>query len=791
MICSAGVERGKPTNQHLATSRPQAAVEVVTAGDVTLLNIVGLVDERFKGFGTVASAKTLVINVSGITRMTSFGVRQWLNAMDSLHKTFSELLLLGCPTFFVDQLNMVLNFGGAARVLTVVAPYTCPSCGVESGEAIDVLAERGNLANGGIPEKECSRCGGKLEFDETPESYFSFVGKYAATSIQPATAQLLAQHGLYTSAETGAEKPPRIIKVVEGSVTYFLIIGRIGSMFRARPFLVGAEGEVVIDLAEVEGFDPAGQKEWRRLVKNLSGQDIVVTLVDVKEQFFVAVGDTFAMPNIKIETLVVPYVCIACQRRSQQSKSLRGKRWPPHFEDGVCTTCGGVTRHEVAGATLVHLKKAHTDTPAASAQVIENRTELLAREMNDATTSQSNETPGPLTQTDSILGKYKIVRRLPSAGVAEVFIAKQVGIGGFEKPVVLKKLQHSLLEQRQRQVELFLNEVKLAGRLTHPNIVQILDVGEVGGALYLAMEYVNGKNLRDVITRLEETSSVMPVAEACYVAREVAQALDHAYWSTDMRGQRLGVVHGDVSPHNIMLSYDGTVKLLDFGVALSLSEHADANYTAPEIATMSVVDHRSDLFSIGALLYQLCSGTKAFSGSSYKDIVKKIKAGKYRPLHEVAAVPAKLSSLVASLLAPTIEERPQRGQEVVAELTEIGRRSSLESSGSNIAKFLTQLYPEESASEHAPPTSQLRSEPNPLFTVSPDSVAIARTRSGRVPSIDASISFVGQRREPSIPPRNIAKAAPPRQTSWVTTILIVLVIALIAVGAYLFIVQDA
>src|SRR6185436_1459141 len=88
---------------------------------------------------------------AGITRMTSFGVRQWLNAIDSLPKTFTEVLLLACPTFFVDQLNMVLNFGGAAKVLTVVAPYTCPSCGVESGETIDILVERANLVKGIIP----------------------------------------------------------------------------------------------------------------------------------------------------------------------------------------------------------------------------------------------------------------------------------------------------------------------------------------------------------------------------------------------------------------------------------------------------------------------------------------------------------------------------------------------------------------------------------------------------------------------------------------------------------------
>src|SRR5690242_4735478 len=189
-----------------ATARASATVDHVTVGEATLVSVSGLVDERFLGFGDVGQMSTVVLNVSGMTRMTSFGVRQWLKAMDALPKTITDLYLLGCPTFFVDQLNMVLNFGGAAKVLTVVAPFTCPSCGIESGETIDVLVERANLAKGGVPEKECARCGGKLEFDETPESYFAFVSKYSATSISPAAAQMLGQLGLYTSSEAAAEK---------------------------------------------------------------------------------------------------------------------------------------------------------------------------------------------------------------------------------------------------------------------------------------------------------------------------------------------------------------------------------------------------------------------------------------------------------------------------------------------------------------------------------------------------------------------------------------------------------
>ena len=118
----------------IPTALAKATLDVLTAGEATLVSVSGLVDERFNGFGTFKPTRTVILNVSGMTRMTSFGVRQWLKAMDALPKSITDLYLLGCPTFFVDQLNMVLNFGGLSKVLTVVAPHTCPSCGVESGE---------------------------------------------------------------------------------------------------------------------------------------------------------------------------------------------------------------------------------------------------------------------------------------------------------------------------------------------------------------------------------------------------------------------------------------------------------------------------------------------------------------------------------------------------------------------------------------------------------------------------------------------------------------------------------
>jgi serine/threonine-protein kinase len=199
-----------------------------------------------------------------------------------------------------------------------------------------------------------------------------------------------------------------------------------------------------------------------------------------------------------------------------------------------------------------------------------------------------------------VLGKYKIVRRLSVGGMAEVFLATQIGIGGFEKPVALKRIQRNMIESRHMAIEMFLNEAKITARLTHPNIVQVLEVGEAQGALFLAMEYVHGKDLRNIIKQLEKTRATMPLAEAVYVGREIAQALHHAYWSNDINGKQLAVVHRDVSPQNIIVSFDGTVKLLDFGVAMSAVTDHDAKmivgkwlYMSPEATSSQQVDHRT------------------------------------------------------------------------------------------------------------------------------------------------------------------------------------------------------
>jgi eukaryotic-like serine/threonine-protein kinase len=803
----------------------QATVEHSVDGPVTLVQIQGLVDEHFTGFGALAEAKAIVLDVSRMSRMTSFGVRQWRKAIDALPRS-CDVYVVGCPTFFVDQLNMVLNFGGSARVLSAVAPYLCVACGSDSGEMIDVVAHRSSLSQGAAPERDCPRCGGKLELDETPESYFSFVGKYGATKIAPDVARVLGKQGLYNAAGSASgDKAPRIIKLVHGSVTYFRIIGNIGSMFRARPLLVGAEGEVVIDAADVEHVDAAGLGEWTRLLKTLSSQVASVTLVDISEDFLSVAPQSIALArNIAVSSVLVPYRCDECNRTSRETYGLADATWPLEFKTSVCSTCGGTMHSQASAPLLAHLQKASTEVAPASAKLIARRADVLSRAYTDANVARAGESAtAAITGNDTILGNYHIVRPLSSGGMAEVFLAKQIGIGGFEKVVALKRIQRSMLQTRKIAIDMFLNEAKIAGRLMHPNIVQVIDVGEQGGALFLAMEYVRGRDLRDVVKQLRQRKVTMPIGEACYIIREIAQALHHAYWSADLDGKRLSVVHRDVSPHNVMLGFDGSVKLLDFGVALSAVTEEEQKlivgkwlYMAPEAAANQVIDHRSDLFSLGVIAYLLCTSTLPFSGRDPKEIVPKVRSGKFVPVEKAAPdAPEPLAALITRMLAPDPADRPQTGYEVVAALNEVTRTHGIECSAVDISALLANLFPEEPgeappsveivrmSGQHDVPRAEGSKPRGSISPLSPDSespplmpdvsVTVAPRKRASSPAI-AAVSPSGRHSRPSLWPssltptatssssstaRRAAEAPPPPRLS--TPWLVVKVLVLLAV----------
>jgi serine/threonine protein kinase len=231
-------------------------------------------------------------------------------------------------------------------------------------------------------------------------------------------------------------------------------------------------------------------------------------------------------------------------------------------------------------------------------------------------------------------GKYYLLDRVAVGGMAEVFRAKSFGHSGFEKVVVIKKILDRFAEDPDF-VEMFIDEAKLSVQLMHPNIAQIYDFGKILANYFISMEAVDGKDLKSLLRRLAERGERMPIEFACYIGHQAARGLDYAHKRSDQMGLPLNIVHRDVSPSNILLSYDGHVKILDFGIA-----HADSgsreseagvlkgkySYMSPEQASGLMMDHRSDVFSAGICLWECLTGNRLFRRSTDIETLEAIKA---------------------------------------------------------------------------------------------------------------------------------------------------------------------
>ena len=211
----------------------------------------------------------------------------------------------------------------------------------------------------------------------------------------------------------------------------------------------------------------------------------------------------------------------------------------------------------------------------------------------------------------TLLGKYEIVRKLATGGMAEIYLARIRGTAGFEKLVVLKRILPNVAED-PTFVHMFLDEARLAATLQHPNIADVYDVGDADGVYFFTMEYVHGQDVRAIKIASRKSGEPVPVAIALAIVYGIASALDYAHTRKGPDGLPLGLVHRDVSTSNILVSYDGAVKLVDFGIARAAgAQHKTLTgtlkgkipYMSPEQCKGLPLDARSDLFSLGVVLY--------------------------------------------------------------------------------------------------------------------------------------------------------------------------------------------
>ncbi|MBM4279832.1 MAG: serine/threonine protein kinase [Deltaproteobacteria bacterium] len=301
-------------------------------------------------------------------------------------------------------------------------------------------------------------------------------------------------------------------------------------------------------------------------------------------------------------------------------------------------------------------------------------------------------------------GKYTLLNRIAVGGMAEVFLARQEGLEGFEKTVCIKRIRPHLSSQASF-VRMFLNEAKLAAQLNHPNIVQIYDLGRVNDSYFIAMEYISGRDMSRIIPKAEKAGISFPMIYALRIASNVCEGLYLAHTKTDAYGNPLNIVHRDITPENILVSFNGTVKIVDFGIAKANSQleqtrageiKGKLSYMSPEQCMGHSLDARSDIFSFGSVIYEWITGYKLFTGENEMAILKSIIDGKiYPPSYFKEDVPEAVERILMKSLEKDKTKRYQSAWEMQFDIDTYLASSEFTPSNIHLSNFLKQIFGDE------------------------------------------------------------------------------------------------
>jgi eukaryotic-like serine/threonine-protein kinase len=333
------------------------------------------------------------------------------------------------------------------------------------------------------------------------------------------------------------------------------------------------------------------------------------------------------------------------------------------------------------------------------------------------------------------VGRYLVEHKIAEGGMAEIYLASAKGPEGFSKEVALKVVR-SYLATDPQFVELFIAEARLASRLNHANIVQIFDFGKHDDTYYLAMEYVRGASLWNLRLRCREAGVPFPVTLAAEICAKTAAGL-HAAHSLADQGRVIGVVHRDVSPHNVLLSFDGAVKLTDFGIAKATSTHTSPGvlkgklaYMSPEQSRGDPIDARTDVFALGVVLWELLTGGRLFDGDTDLAVVKAVQQSAIAPPMRLNPdVPKVLSDVVMKALERSASDRFQSAFEFERALTNFVISHAKKMEDTAVGPFVQQMFREAFEPSAEPTPAQVDALPVPS---SPLAQTVAARKSGNV-----------------------------------------------------------
>jgi serine/threonine-protein kinase len=339
------------------------------------------------------------------------------------------------------------------------------------------------------------------------------------------------------------------------------------------------------------------------------------------------------------------------------------------------------------------------------------------------------------------VGKYRLLNLLATGGMGEVYLARQEGPAGFSKPAVVKRiLPH--LSKDPAFVELFLNEARLAALLTHPNCVHIFELGEADGTYFIAMEHVHGRTLRSIQKRLQAQGRPFPPVQAARICAQALHGLHSAHTLKGDDGKSLGIVHRDVSPDNVMVGFNGEVKVLDFGIAEAgrvRSEPSGGNakgkfaYVSPEQLNAEPLDGRADQWSVGVVLYELLAGSRPYTAPVDGALINLILNSEPAPLTQAAPdAPAPLVAIVERAMKKSRAARFDNAEEMALALEGFAASQNAALTNSETQAFMRELFGEEALAplpglrtgRFPPAEPRPRLRPVPLIAAGATAVAL-------------------------------------------------------------------
>jgi serine/threonine protein kinase len=307
-------------------------------------------------------------------------------------------------------------------------------------------------------------------------------------------------------------------------------------------------------------------------------------------------------------------------------------------------------------------------------------------------------TAQPLAEPVSFGQRYWLTKLLAVGGMAEIYLARQNAMHGFEKDVVIKRLKPKLAQDRRIR-EMFLDEARISAALNHPNVVHVYDVDEEAGVPYIAMEYIIGEELNALCRRGLQLDNFLPMEHSVELIRQAAAGMGYFHAKRRADGKELQIVHCDISPTNFMVTEDGFLKIIDFGIARARNTRfrdestvpGKLSYMSPEQARRERVDHRTDIFALGVVLYEITVGKRLFRGPAQEVYKRLIECDVTPPTFVRNDFPGPLESIIMRALEAHPDDRYQSAYDIADDLEEFMRKARLRSAPVRIARYLDEL----------------------------------------------------------------------------------------------------